>query len=57
MASKERLKKHGRNIYLKDATLWDRIQDKATEKDWSINQVVEKALAKEYPKPVNPENT
>lgn len=50
MASKERQKKHGRNIYFKDHTLWDRLQDIATEKDWSINQVVEKALTKAYPK-------
>lgn len=41
MASKDKLKKHGRNIYFKDSSLWDRLQAIANEKKWSLNQVVQ----------------
>jgi hypothetical protein len=50
MASKETLKKHGRNIYFRDHTLWSRLQAVAFEKNWSLNQVIEIALLKKYPK-------
>lgn len=50
MASKLKQKKHGRNIYFRDASLWDRLQAIAEEKKWSLNQVVEISLTEKYPK-------
>jgi hypothetical protein len=50
MASKEKLKKHGRNIYFKESDLWNRLQSVAIEKNWSLNQVVELTMAEKYPR-------
>lgn len=43
-----RVDKNARNVYFRDAKLWDRIEKHAEKEDRSVNFIIERVLSKVF---------